>query len=434
MGVSAALQAAASFGYPVVIKPASADYGRGVSPGITGPSEVHPAYTRAREFGTVLVEEHIEGDQHRLLVMGGRCAMVTRLRPARVVGDGVSSVATLVEVANRSRTDQVSDAFKKIELDEVAHVQLRRQSLSVSLVPARGRVVMLRINANLSTGGTREVVTEIAHPEVLRLAERADGLFGLDLAGIDYLSTDITRSPCETRGAICEVNVTPGVIANAIPLMREALLPLFSPGDEGRITTLCVLGPSEARTTLIEALASLLEGPVSRTDQVGSWSPRAVPPPDLSLHRRVEVALADPLARAALIVGDPEELVQSELGLGRCDCALLMPGVARPALKAVLRVARAVVVPASVAAAMPEAFSVSNARIWIVGDRPPELMGRATDWVRWGESGAVEVLAGSAIVSRFAAPIESETAAWVVAAGAALGISPARIGEALRAL
>jgi cyanophycin synthetase len=432
--VSAALQAAASFGYPVVIKPASADYGRGVSPGITGPSEVAPAFERAREFGAVLVEEHIEGDQHRLLVIGGRCAMVTRLRPARVVGDGVSSVATLVEVANRSRTDQVSGAFKKIDLDEVAHVQLRRQGLSVSSVPAHGQVVLLRMNANLSTGGTREVVTEMAHPEVLRLAERAAGLFGLDLAGIDYLSTDITRAPVETRGAICEVNVTPLVIANAIPLMGEVLSAFFPPGEEGRITTLCMLGPPASRTPLVAALASLLEGPASRTDQVGSWSPRAEPPPALPLHRRVDMVLSDPVAQAALIVGDPDEVVQSGLGLDRCDCAVLMPGVARPALEAVLRVARAVVVPASVAAAMPEAFSVSSARLWIVGDRPPELIGRATDWVRWGESGAVEVLAGSAVVAQVPVPGDSEMAAWVVAAGAALGVSPAKIGQALRAL
>lgn len=432
--VAEAVRAADRLGYPVVIKPAATDYGRGVSTGISAPSEVAPAFTRAQAFGTVIVEQQIAGDQHRLLVINGRCVTVSRLLPARVIGDGVSSVARLVEIVNESRAEHLSAAGVKIKLDEMAAALLHRQDMTTSSVPALGQVVLLRSNANLSTGGTGETMTDVAHPEVLRLAERAALLFGLDFAGIDYLTSDVTRSPQETGGAICEVNVTPGWInmGDPVALTRELLSPVFPPGEDGRIPTLCVLAPLAAPHSLTDGLALLFEGQVARTDQVRFWSGQANPAP-APLHRRVSAALADPLAGAVLIPCAPDDVAGFGLGLESCAVTILMPGVTGPALEAVLRVTQVAVVAASVAASMPEVIAAAACRLWMVGEPPIALRTRCAGWIRRAEGGALETCTAAGVVWRMTDPAGPDEHIFLVAAGVALNLPPARVATAIHA-
>lgn len=427
-----AFRAADAFGYPVVVKPVSADYGRGVSTDIQDVDQVSRAFLRASEYGPVLVEEQISGDHHRLLVLHGRCIAVSRRLPARVVGDGVSTVSELVETINLTRTDQLSPAGVKIKLDATAIELLQKQNLSISSVPSRGKIVLLRGNANQSAGGTVEMMTEVAHPDVLRLAERAAGLFGIDAAGIDYLTCDVTRSPLETGGAICEVNVTPGFVNQGEPitLIRELLSPFFPAGDDGRIPTICLLAPSGSAHSLADGLPFLFEGQVARADRVKLWSARANRAP-APLHRRVSAALADPLATAALIPCTPEEVVRFGLGLETCAVTIVMPGVAGDALEAMLRVTQVAVVSACVAASMPDVLSAAACRIWIVGEPPTSISDRCTGWIRRAEGGAIEVCTAAGAVRQITDPGRSDENLFLVAAGIAMNLAPSSVVAAL---
>jgi len=58
-------------------------------------------------------------------------------------------------------------------------------------VPAAGVKVLIRRNANLSTGGTATDVTEMVHPEIARRAVDAVRMVGLDIAGLDVIAKDI---------------------------------------------------------------------------------------------------------------------------------------------------------------------------------------------------------------------------------------------------
>lgn len=430
--IETARQVADAFGYPVVIKPVAADFGKGVTTGIHDADQVHDAFVRAAQHGGVLVEEQIPGDHHRLLVIHGRCIAVSRRLSARVVGDGLSTVSELVETINLTRTETLSTAGVKISLDEVALDLLQRQGFRLSSVPAAGKVVVLRSNSNQSAGGTVEIMTEVAHPDVLRLARRAAGLLGIDVAGIDYLTADITRSPAETGGAICEVNVTPGFVnqGDSVALTCELLEPFFLPGDDGRIPTLCLLGSVDSRASLAGGLSALLGGDVARADQVQFWTSRADAGP-APLHRRVSAALADPLAAAVLIPCTPEEVVNSGLGLDVCTLAVLTAGATGHAVAAVLRVARDVVVPASLAASLPDIMAVAACRIWIVGEPPVAIRSRCAGWIRRAEGREIEVCTAGGAVWRMADPGDSEESLFLVAAGAALDLSPSRLAAAL---
>lgn len=209
-----ALRAAQALEWPVVVKPANLDQGQGVVPDIRSEPMLREAYERAASLSPrqVLVEKHVEGADHRMLVVGGRLLAASRREPGGVVGDGRSTVMQLLDVLNadpRRGSDQRS-LLKRVDLDEEAKTRLSEQGLAEDSVVERGRFVVLRRTANISTGGTAVDVTSHVHPDNRRLVERAARVVGLDIAGIDLLCPDLSKSWQEVGGAICEVNAQPG--------------------------------------------------------------------------------------------------------------------------------------------------------------------------------------------------------------------------------
>lgn len=212
--VEAALESAVRLGWPVVVKPVSQDQGMGVTPGIGDGQALGRAFAEAARLGVgaVMVEQHIAGDDYRMLVVGGALLMATRRIPGGVTGDGVRTVAQLIEAVNadpRRGVDKRS-LLIRLALDRQAEDCLTEQGLTVQDVPQAGRFVRLRRTANISTGGTAVDVTGQVHPDNRALAERAARIVGLDIAGVDFLCPDISRSWREVGGAICEVNAQPG--------------------------------------------------------------------------------------------------------------------------------------------------------------------------------------------------------------------------------
>ena len=77
--------------------------------------------------------------------------------------------------------------------------------------------MFLRSTANLSTGGTATDVTDVIHPDNRDMAVRAIRAIGLDVGGVDFLTTDITESYRKIGGGICEVNAAPGFRMHVAP-------------------------------------------------------------------------------------------------------------------------------------------------------------------------------------------------------------------------
>ncbi len=261
----AAVKAARQIGLPIVVKPHNAIKGRGITLQPDTDEAIRAAFAHAREQSPyVLVEKHIPGDDHRALVVGGRMVAVAKRVPAAVIGDGKSTIAELVAEANNDprRGTGFSRIMNLIVLDDQADQLLTRQGHFRNSVPTDKEVVYLRGTANLATGGTAVDVTSRVHPVNQRMLERTARMLELDVAGIDFITPDISRPYREVQGAICEVNASPGLRAHLVEKSSPDVLGpildlLFPKATNGRIPIAAVTG-TNGKTTTSRMLAHIL--------------------------------------------------------------------------------------------------------------------------------------------------------------------------------
>lgn len=260
-----AWDAAEDIGLPVVVKPSDANHGRGVFIDLNTRAEVETAFNAALEEGSsVLVERFISGDEHRLLIVGGKLAAAARGEPIFVTGDGVSSVSRLIDVLNTDprRGDLEEHPLNPVilEREPAARLELERQGLTPESVPPRGKKVLLLRNGNVAID-----VTDQVHPSVAATAALAARVVGLDIAGVDLVVQDISRPLDEQRGAIVEINAGPGLLMHLKPSegkprpIGHAIVDhLFKTDDTGRIPIVGITG-THGKTTIARLVARIIE-------------------------------------------------------------------------------------------------------------------------------------------------------------------------------
>jgi cyanophycin synthetase len=330
--------AAQEIGGPVVVKPQYGNQGRGVATNLTTREQVLTAYQaalRETETQSVVVERFAPGADFRLLVVGDRVVAAARREPAQVQGDGRHSVADLVEIANRDprRGEDHATVLSKIKLDAIALAVLADQGYSPDSVPPAGARVLIRRNANLSTGGTAEDVTDQVHPEVAARAVEAARMVGLDVAGVDVVALEIARPLEGQGGVIVEVNAAPGLRMHlepssgmAQPVGRAIVDLMFAPGQDGRIPIAAVTGVN-GKTTTTRLIAHLLTVPglrVGMTCTDGIYiDGRRIEAGDCSGPLSARSVLMNPMVEAAVLETARGGILRAGLGFDRCDVAVV---------------------------------------------------------------------------------------------------------------
>lgn len=259
-----AWDAAQDIGLPVVVKPIDGNHGRGVFTHLSQRGEIETAYEVAAEEGSgVLVEQCIQGNEHRLLVVGSRMVAAARGDVATVEGDGLHSVRELIELQLNThplRGREEEHTLNPVRVDTAVSMELRRQHLDPDDIPAAGRQVLIQRNGNVAID-----VTEQVHPDVARAVELAVQVVGLDIAGVDLVAQDISQPLCPQQGAIVEVNAGPGLLMHLKPSAGEprpvgdAIVEhLFPAGDTGYVPIVAVSG-SRGKTMVARMVAHLLQ-------------------------------------------------------------------------------------------------------------------------------------------------------------------------------
>jgi cyanophycin synthetase len=311
----------------VVLKPLDANHGRGVTTDIKDKSQIEAAYDKAKVHSEgVIVETYLEGLDHRLLVVDGELVAAAKRVPAHVKGDGSNSVEQLVEIVNSDPRRGIGHekVLTRISLDPQAERMLAHKGYTPSSVPADGEIVYLQPTANLSTGGTSVDVTDIIHPDNKSMAERAILALGLDVGGVDFITTDIARSYRDVGGGICECNAAPGFRMHVAPsegTPRDVAEPvinmLFPEGSPSRIPIAAITGTNGKTTTsrMLSHILKMAGFTVGTTSTDGVYiDGRLTVAGDMTGPTAAQMVLRDPSVDAAVMETARGGLLRSGLG------------------------------------------------------------------------------------------------------------------------
>lgn len=324
-------------GYPIVIKPLDGNHGRGITIDIRNWDEAEKAYDRAKDISrAVIVERYYPGFDHRVLVINGKVEAVAQRIPARVIGDGKSTVEELIEQTNRdpNRGEGHDNVLTKIVVDHTSLSVLERQGYSLDTVLKDDEVCYLRATANLSTGGIAIDRTDDIHPENVWLAERVAKIIGLDIAGIDIVTPDIAKPLRDIDGVVVEVNAAPGFRMHVCPsqgLPRNVAAPvmdmLFPPGQQSRVPILAVTG-TNGKTTTTRLLAHIYKQTghvVGYTTTDGIYiGDHLVEKGDTTGPQSAQVILKDPTVEVAVLETARGGILRSGLAFDACDVGVVL--------------------------------------------------------------------------------------------------------------
>jgi cyanophycin synthetase len=330
-----AWQIAQSIGLPVVVKPQDGNQGKGVTVNIVERDLFNQAYETAARYGEVLVEKFLPGSDYRLLVVGNKLVAAARREPPLVVGDGTHTVKELVDKVNADprRGDGHSTSLTKIKFDDIAIGRLKLQDLEPNSVPEKGRRVILRNNANLSTGGTATDVTDDVHAAVAARVVAAAQMVGVDICGVDVVCESVLKPLEEQNGGVVEVNAAPGLRMHISPSFgkgrnvgKAVIDHMFPNGDNGRIPIIAVTG-TNGKTTTVRLTAHLLKANhlrVGMTNTDGVYvNGRQIDDGDCSGPRSARNVLMHPDVDAAVFETARGGLLREGLAFDRCQVAIV---------------------------------------------------------------------------------------------------------------
>jgi len=324
-------------GFPVVIKPVNGNHGRGISVDVRDLPSAEDAFLLAQEISReVIVEKFHRGRDHRILVVNGKVVAVAERIPAHVIGDGVSTIRELIEITNKDprRGDGHDNVLTRIEIDCTSQTVLERQGFTLDSIPQAGQICYLKATANLSTGGIAVDRTDEIHPENVWIAERVAKIVGLDIAGIDVVTPNISLPFRQTDSVIIEVNAAPGFRMHTAPsvgIPRNVAEPvldmLFPPGTPCRIPIISITG-TNGKTTTTRLTAHIFKrtGKVvgyTTTDgiYIGEW---LVEKGDTTGPRSAQVILRDPTVEIAVLETARGGIIRSGLGFDFCDVGVVL--------------------------------------------------------------------------------------------------------------
>jgi cyanophycin synthetase len=328
--------AAREIGGLVVVKPRDGNQGKGVAVKLRTKEEVQAAFKVAYEISDdVMVERYLPGHDYRFLVIGDKLVAAARREPPLVIGDGRLTIRQLVEKVNADprRGTGHATSLTKIRFDEIAIATLEKQGFSAESVPPKGKRVILRNNANLSTGGTATDVTDDVHPEVAERAIAAAKNIGLDICGVDVVCENVLEPLEAQSGGIVECNAAPGLrmhlqpsFGKGRPVGEAIIANMFKPGENGRIPVVAVAG-TNGKTTTVRLTAHLLGvagNTVGMTNSDGVYvGKRRIDTGDCSGPRSARNILLHPDVDAAVFETARGGVLREGLAFDRCDVAVV---------------------------------------------------------------------------------------------------------------
>ena len=329
-----AWEAAEDIGVPVVVKPSDGNHGRGVSTELMTQAEVETAYHLADAEGSeVIVERYVRGNEHRLLVVGGKLAAAARGEQAWVTGDGKLTISELIDAQlnsdpRRGEAEEFPLDIIHLPSNAVIRADVERQGYNGDSIPVAGKKVLI-----VRTGNVANDVTDLVHPDIAAMAELAARIIGLDIAGVDLVAEDISKPLHVQDAAIVEINAGPGLLMHLKPAtgqprpVGKAIVDsLFKAEDNGRIPIVGICGTT-GKTQVAQLVASLLRlsgQHIGLACSAGlSFDNRVLDTRDCATWTAAQKVLLNRNVEAAVIENSIATILNEGLGYDRCQVGVI---------------------------------------------------------------------------------------------------------------
>jgi cyanophycin synthetase len=323
-------------GFPLVFKPLDGNHGKGASINVKTKEEAFVAFEHAKKYSRkIIVEKFISGFDFRILVINHRFIAAALREPAHVIGDGVSTIAQLIEIENQDerRGYGHENVLTEISIDRETHDELSKLNFTLKTILEKGKVCHLKGTANLSTGGTSTDVTDIVHPNNIFIFERISRVIGLDICGIDVMASNLNEPLEVTGGVVLEVNAAPGFrmhLAPANGLPRNVAAPvidmLYPVGKSFTIPIIAVTG-TNGKTTTTRLISHIVKNNgyrVGFTTSDGIYVQNSMlTKGDTTGPVSAEFILKDPTVDFAVLETARGGILRSGLGFNKCDVAVI---------------------------------------------------------------------------------------------------------------
>ena len=322
--------------FPLVIKPFNGNHGRGVLTNINSKEKAILGFEFAKKISNkVLIEEFIPGDDYRFLVVNYHVVAVAKRTPALVTGNGIFTIQQLIDQVNEDpiRGFGHEKILTAIDIDEETRAILIENNLSLNSILPLNQMLFLKSTANLSTGGTATDVTDLVHPDNIKMAEKVARLIDLDICGIDIVTQHIHQPIQKCNGSIIEVNAGPGLRMHLQPTVgkaRNVAAPiidmLYPAGSSATVPIIAVTG-TNGKTTVVRLTAYLAEKAkykVGYCTSEGIYSNGHLSyEGDCSGPLSTTTVLSDPSINFAVLECARGGILRSGLAFNECDISII---------------------------------------------------------------------------------------------------------------
>lgn len=252
------LREAEIIGYPVVIKPQFGNKGKGVMLNLNSEKELVKAYNSLlKKTNDIIIEKYVLGNDYRVCVVDYKVVAASLRIVPFVIGNGVNTLKQLIDTLNKDplRGEDHEKPLTTIKFDEELCNCICRQGITLDYIPQIGEKIILRENANLSTGGMAVDCTDDICEENIEYCIRAAKTLGLDICGVDICTKDIAVPINKQGGIVMEVNSAPGIRMHHYPSkgqkrnVGKAIVDMLYEGHPYNIPIISVTGTNGKTTT-----------------------------------------------------------------------------------------------------------------------------------------------------------------------------------------
>ncbi len=207
---------------PVITKPNLGSRSRHTLIHIDTPEKLIYGFKKAKKLSPlVVIEEELRGYLFRATLVGGKLVGVVRRDQPEAIGDGVHTLKELMDKEN-ARPERNGPIFHKIIIDPDAEIELKREGIGMNDIPQKGRIITFSQKTSRGIGGTTTEVTDMIHPENVKMLEHLGAFLKDPLVGVDLIIERIEEPwYTEQHCGIIECNSLPFIDLHHYPLFGK---------------------------------------------------------------------------------------------------------------------------------------------------------------------------------------------------------------------